>query len=213
MKYLYIDTSSAYLYTGIVEEDKLLIEKKKYLEHELSKESLYIVSEMFEEANLSVDDIDKIIVVNGPGSFTGIRIGLTFAKVYAWAKKIEITSISSLDAMAISTNISTNKVPMLNARRGYVYTGIYSKDNELLFDNSYIKLDEFMNSLNKLDDYKIISNDEEIELDKIEYNPNILEIVSYYKNKESINPHELNPNYLKKTAAEEAKDDNRDNEE
>ena len=212
MKYLYIDTSSAYLYTGIVEEDKLLIEKKKYLEHELSKESLYIVSEMFEEANLSVDDIDKIIVVNGPGSFTGIRIGLTFAKVYAWAKKIEITSISSLDAMAISTNISTNKVPMLNARRGYVYTGIYSKDNELLFDNSYIKLDEFMNSLNKLDDYKIISNDEEIELDKIEYNPNILEIVSYYKNKESINPHELNPNYLKKTAAEEAKDDNRDNE-
>ena len=213
MKYLYIDTSSAYLYTGIVEEDKLLIEKKKYLEHELSKESLYIVSEMFEEANLSVDDIDKIIVVNGPGSFTGIRIGLTFAKVYAWAKKIEVTSISSLDAMAISTNISTNKVPMLNARRGYVYTGIYSKDNELLFDNSYIKLDEFMNSLNKLDDYKIISNDEEIELDKIEYNPNILEIVSYYKNKESINPHELNPNYLKKTAAEEAKDDNRDNEE
>ena len=213
MKYLYIDTSSAYLYTGIVEEDKLLIEKKKYLGHELSKESLYIVSEMFEEANLSVDDIDKIIVVNGPGSFTGIRIGLTFAKVYAWAKKIEITSISSLDAMAISTNISTNKVPMLNARRGYVYTGIYSKDNELLFDNSYIKLDEFMNSLNKLDDYKIISNDEEIELDKIEYNPNILEIVSYYKNKESINPHELNPNYLKKTAAEEAKDDNRDNEE
>ena len=213
MKYLYIDTSSAYLYTGIVEEDKLLIEKKKYLEHELSKESLYIVSEMFDEANLSVDDIDKIIVVNGPGSFTGIRIGLTFAKVYAWAKKIEITSISSLDAMAISTNISTNKVPMLNARRGYVYTGIYSKDNELLFDNSYIKLDEFMNSLNKLDDYKIISNDEEIELDKIEYNPNILEIVSYYKNKESINPHELNPNYLKKTAAEEAKDDNRDNEE
>ena len=213
MKYLYIDTSSAYLYTGIVEEDKLLIEKKKYLEHELSKESLYIVSEMFDEANLSVDDIDKIIVVNGPGSFTGIRIGLTFAKVYAWAKKIEVTSISSLDAMAISTNISTNKVPMLNARRGYVYTGIYSKDNELLFDNSYFKLDEFMNSLNKLDDYKIISNDEEIELDKIEYNPNILEIVSYYKNKESINPHELNPNYLKKTAAEEAKDDNRDNEE
>lgn len=213
MKYLYIDTSSAYLYTGIVEEDKLLIEKKKYLEHELSKESLYIVSEMFDEANLSVDDIDKIIVVNGPGSFTGIRIGLTFAKVYAWAKKIEVTSISSLDAMAISSNISTNKVPMLNARRGYVYTGIYSKDNELLFDNSYFKLDEFMNSLNKLDDYKIISNDEEIELDKIEYNPNILEIVSYYKNKESINPHELNPNYLKKTAAEEAKDDNRDNEE
>lgn len=213
MKYLYIDTSSAYLYTGIVEEDKLLIEKKKYLEHELSKESLYIVSEMFEEANLSVDDIDKIIVVNGPGSFTGIRIGLTFAKVYAWAKKIEVTSISSLDAMAISSNISTNKVPMLNARRGYVYTGIYSKDNELLFENSYIKLDEFMNSLNKLDDYKIISNDEEIELDKIEYNPNILEIVSYYKNKKSINPHELNPNYLKKTAAEEAKDDSRDNEE
>ena len=101
MKYLYIDTSSAYLYTGIVEDNNLLIEKKEFLEHNLSKESLFIVSKMFEEANIKVDDIDKILVVTGPGSFTGIRVGLTFAKVYAWAKNIPIKILAMGNSIGV----------------------------------------------------------------------------------------------------------------
>ena len=213
MKYLYIDTSSAYLYTGIVEDNNLLIEKKEFLEHNLSKESLFIVSKMFEEANIKVDDIDKILVVTGPGSFTGIRVGLTFAKVYAWAKNIPIIGVSSLEAMAVSSDINTNKVPMLNARRECVYTAVYSKDNEEIFEPKHRKLSDFNKQLEKLDNYQIISNDEEITMDKIPYNPNILEIVNHFKDREETNPHELNPTYLKNTAAEEALNDSRDNEE
>ena len=213
MKYLYIDTSSAYLYTGIVEDNNLLIEKKEFLEHNLSKESLFIVSKMFEEANIKVDDIDKILVVTGPGSFTGIRVGLTFAKVYAWAKNIPIIGVSSLEAMAVSSDIDTNKVPMLNARRECVYTAVYSKENDVIFEPKHIKLSDFNNQLEKLDNYQIISNDEEITMDKIPYNPNILEIVNHFKDREETNPHELNPTYLKNTAAEEALNDSKDNEE
>ena len=50
-------------------------------------------------------------------------------------------------------------------------------------------------------------------MDKIPYNPNILEIVNHFKDREETNPHELNPTYLKNTAAEEALNDSRDNEE
>ena len=61
-----------------------------------------------------------------------------------------------------------------------------------------------MKEVKKLDKYEFISNDEfEEELKLESYNPNILKIVSHFKDKESINPHSVNPEYLKKTAAEE----------
>ena len=101
MRYLYIDTSSSFLYTAILEDEKVLSEIKEEYEQSLSKMALPRIVSMFEENNLRPDDIDKIIVVNGPGSFTGIRIGLTIAKVYAWSLNIPITTILSLEAMNI----------------------------------------------------------------------------------------------------------------
>ena len=77
MKYLYIDTSSSFLYTGIVENNKLLAEVKKEYGHNLSEFALQDIVSMMNNLNLTPKDIYKIIVVNGPGSFTGIRIGIT----------------------------------------------------------------------------------------------------------------------------------------
>jgi len=84
---------------------------------------------MFDKNDIAKDEITKIIVVNGPGSFTGIRIGVTIAKVYAWTLKIDITTITSLEAMALSSKSNTTyKVPMIDARRGYVFAGICQTD-------------------------------------------------------------------------------------
>ena len=102
MKYFYIDTSSSYLYTGVVEEDKVLYEIKEKLDNNLSTFSLYLIEDMFKKIGIVPKDINKIIVVNGPGSFTGVRIGVTIAKIWAWALKIPIITVSSLKAMAIS---------------------------------------------------------------------------------------------------------------
>ena len=205
MKYLYIDTTSNYLYTGIVDVDKILCEIKRRFNHDLSTMALSSIAEMFNKNGIKPNDIDKIILVNGPGSFTGCRIGITIAKVYAWTLNIPITVISSLEAMATSNLDYDFFVPVIDARRGYVYAGIYDKDGNSIMKDQYIKkilLETAANGMKS--NYTYITNDN-LELDGTVniYNPDILRIVTKYKEKEEINPHVIDANYLKLTEAEE----------
>ena len=210
MKILYIDTSSSYLYSAILDDTKVLAEVKKEFGTSLSEESLPEIAKLFERANLKPKDIEKIIVVNGPGSFTGIRIGITIAKTYAWALNLDIITISALEAMSISCEEETNHVPVIDARRGYVFAGIYDKDSNVIFKPKHILIEELDKELEKLDNYTIISNNELEHYNTIKYDPNISKIVERVKDRESINPHAVNPDYLKLTEAEESKlNDNR----
>lgn len=203
MTLFYIDTSTNYLYTGIVKDQSLLVERKLNLSHDLSTFAIDEVAKMFQELNLKVNDIDKIIVVSGPGSFTGIRIGMTLAKVYAYTLKKEITTITSLEAMAESTNFSGLVVPMIDARRGFVYSAIYDGNMEVL-PKQHISLEKLKLILYGLGkDYVFVSNDNFNDLETVSYDPDILKIVLKYQNKESISPHLVEPTYLKLTEAEE----------
>lgn len=206
MKYLYIDTSSSYLYSAIVEDKKLLSEIKKEFGQNLSEVALPEIVSMFEKNKLKAKDIDKIIVVNGPGSFTGIRIGVTIAKVYAWSLNIPITTITSLEAMSLSSKTKKAHIPMINARRGYVFAAVYDENNKEIIKPQHIKLEELLEKVKEIGNYEIITNDQFDSLKNTSsYSPDFLTIVSYFKDKESINPHAINPNYLKLTEAEESK--------
>ena len=202
MTIFYIDTTSSYLYTAIVKDNNLLIENKKNLGKNLSIETVSIVSNMFNEVHIKPNDINKIIVVNGPGSFTGIRIGVTLAKIMAWSLNIPILTITSMEAMAKSIKTDKLVVPIINARREACYAAIFDGDKKIL-EEKYLtieKLKMFLLGLNK--EYVFISNDSfpfEVE----GYNPDILRIVNFYQNRESLNPHLVNPLYLKLTEAEE----------
>ena len=198
----YIDTTSSYLYTAIVRDNNLLAEVKKDLGKNLSVEALSIVSDMFDSVNIKPNDIDKIIVVNGPGSFTGIRIGVTLAKIFAWTKNIPITTITSLEAMAKSIKTDKLIVPIINARREACYAAIYDGEKNIL-EGQYLtieKLKMFLIGLNR--EYVFVSSDK-FDFDVVGYDPDILNIANTYINKESINPHVVNPLYLKLTEAEE----------
>ncbi len=206
---LYIDTSSSYLYTGIVENGKIVVEIKKEYNHELSKTALPEIVSMFEDNAIEPKEINKIIVVNGPGSFTGIRIGITIAKVYAWSLKVPITTITSLEAMAMSSINDMIRVAIIDARREYCYASIIDQKDNFILKPVYIKYEELKEKLKDIGEYKIITNDKEkvpISASKWEsYNPDIAEIVAKFKNKKEVNPHAINPNYLKLTEAEESK--------
>ena len=211
MKILYIDTSSSYLYSAILEDTQVLAEVKKEFGTSLSEESLPEIANLFDKTDLKPKDIEKIIVVNGPGSFTGIRIGITIAKTYAWALKLDIIPISALEAMSISCEEDTYHVPVIDARRGYVFAGIYDKDSNIIFEPKHIRIEELDKELEKLDNYTIISNNELEHYNNIvKYDPNISKIVEKVKERDSINPHAVNPEYLKLTEAEESRlNDNR----
>ena len=205
MMCFYIDTTSNYLYTGISKDNLLLIERKLNLAHDLSTFALDEVRKMFLEVKVEPEDIDKIIVVNGPGSFTGIRIGVTIAKIYAYLLHKDIITVSSLEAMNVSNKEDKLHVPIINARRGYVFGAIYDKDN-IVLEEQYLtleKLNLFLMGLNK--DYVFISNDSFNDLETVKYDPDILKIINTYQNRDSINPHQVNPVYLKLTEAEENK--------
>ena len=203
MRILYIDTSSSYLYSAIVEDDHLLAEVQEEYGQSLSEVTLPRISELFEKTNLNPKDIDKIIVVNGPGSFTGIRIGLTIAKVYAWTLKLPITTIYSLEAMSISSKTNKVHVPMINARRGYVFAAAYDENQNIIVKPQHMKLEDLLKELESVGEYELISNDEFEGLEVSPYVPDMEKIVNTFKDKESINPHAVNPEYLKLTEAEE----------
>ena len=202
MKVFYIDTSSSYLYAGIAVDKFLVASIKKNFGKDLSKYTISEIAKLFQEASLEPEDIDKIIVVSGPGSFTGIRIGMTFAKIFAWSLKKDITTITSLDAMAL---VDTDKlvVPIIDARRGFVYTSIHEKD-KIILKNQYIKLDSLIAYLDNLKkEYLFVTNQDNFDLPSIKYDPDILKIINTYQDKPSINPHLVEPTYLKLTEAEE----------
>ena len=205
----YIDTSSPYLYAALYQNGEVINARKSFLSKDLSTFTVDEVSKMFSEAKIEPRDIKKIIVVNGPGSFTGIRIGITLAKLMAFCLNIPITTISSLEAMKES--ISTDKliVPILNARRNACYAAIYNGDN-CLQDGMYMtieKLNVMVMGLNK--DYVFVSNDK-FAFETEKYEPDFKKIIDKYKDRDVIPAHLVNPNYLKLTEAEEnrLKEDN-----
>lgn len=204
MKILYVDTSSDYLYSGIVINDTLVSECQEKLGKDLSKEALPRIISVFNKANIIPKDLDKIIVVTGPGSFTGIRIGVTIAKTIAWGFNIPIVPISGLTAMAISNKRAGYSMPLVDARRGFVYGALYDNDINPIIDDIHIPLDELTKKSHDYSPITVITNNEiETEYNISSYEPDILKIVTYFKNKEGLNPHMINPIYLKKTEAEE----------
>lgn len=209
MKILYLDTTSSYLYTAILEDNNIIAEIKEELGNNLSSYTLPRIQEMMYVKGISVDDLKKIICVNGPGSFTGIRIGLTIAKVLAWAKNIPIIPISSLEAMALSADGNYDFiVPAIDARRNYLYASIYDTKNKnfvmhekhVLSDTLNIALDSLVGSICYITNNQINANH-----DVQPYEPKIDKIVNEVKDRESVNPHSIDANYLKLTEADENK--------
>lgn len=206
MKILYLDTSSSFLYCAIAKEEKLIGCLKLDLQKDLSSLALSEIHNLFVSTSTIPSDIDKIIVVNGPGSFTGIRVGLTIAKTFAWSLKTEITTISSLEAMATSCDGDYDYfIPVIDARRGFVYAGIYDKEYNQILKDQYINLSVLKVTLDNLPGkYTFITNDSFSSIEPIQkYDPDFITIINTYKDCESLNPHEVDALYLKLTEAEE----------
>ena len=98
---LFIDTSLSDVSIALLKDNKILSSIHNNIPGEHSIYVTKYIEDLLKKTNISSKEVDEIVVVNGPGSFTGIRIGVTIAKVFAYLTKIRIVSITSLQARAI----------------------------------------------------------------------------------------------------------------
>lgn len=127
MKILAIDTSNHPLGIAVINNDKVIGEYITNMKKNHSIRVMPAIEALLQECELEPEDLAKIVVAKGPGSYTGVRIGVTIAKTLAWALKIPLVGVSSLAVSAASAGRYFNGYlsPLFDARRGQIYTGLY----------------------------------------------------------------------------------------
>jgi tRNA threonylcarbamoyl adenosine modification protein YeaZ len=139
MKTLFISTYNEIITIGLLFNDKLKVQKQEISSRNHSIYTVPLIDETLKEANINVHDLDEILVINGPGSFTGVRLGITVAKTLAYTLKIPIKEISSLEALSAS-NKENNKIVIISDSKGKYY-GIFA--NNKLIEMNYLADDDF----------------------------------------------------------------------
>ncbi|AIZ59283.1 tRNA (adenosine(37)-N6)-threonylcarbamoyltransferase complex dimerization subunit type 1 TsaB [Bacillus sp. FSL R5-0432] len=127
MTILAIDTSNHTLGIALVRDLTVIGESITYLKKNHSVRAMPTVEALMKECGVAPSELSKIVVAKGPGSYTGVRIGVTIAKTLAWTLSIPISAVSSLEALAANGQYFDGYIsPLFDARRGQVYTGLYT---------------------------------------------------------------------------------------
>ena len=200
---LFLDTSSKKMVVYLIKDNTILY--KKYMES-LNDHASYLVpfiDEALKGNGLETKEINKIYVVNGPGSFTGTRIGVTVAKTLAFSNNINVIPVSSLKQYIFSKTNYDYYVSIIVDKNNRLYYGIYDKDYNDIITDKYSTREIFDKDISKLSGNTIYISDKEVdEVNTTTQELNILKLMNYYKDKE-VGAHHLKPNYLKKIDAEE----------
>ncbi|MCC9090171.1 MULTISPECIES: tRNA (adenosine(37)-N6)-threonylcarbamoyltransferase complex dimerization subunit type 1 TsaB [Bacillus] len=127
MTILAIDTSNHTLGIALVRDFAVIGESITYLKKNHSVRAMPTVEALMKECGVAPSELSKIVVAKGPGSYTGVRIGVTIAKTLAWTLSIPISAVSSLETLAANGQYFDGWIsPLFDARRGQVYTGLYT---------------------------------------------------------------------------------------
>lgn len=201
MKCLFIDTSNSFINIYIVKDDSVLVYKKVETLRDMANTIMPLIREAFNEIDFNIKDVDKIFVTIGPGSFTGVRVGITVAKTIAWGLSIDVYPISTLEYLSSIDTKYSRIMPIIDARRGNVFTSVYDNYLNKLEDEKLIGYED----INKDEDTLVVSYDGVYE--STISNVDIIKLINKHLDDKAINPHKLVPNYLKKTEAEEKLND------
>lgn len=221
MTILGIDTSNKALGVVLGEDEKVISSYYSQASKNHSETLMPAIDFCVKENKLSPKDLTKIIVAQGPGSYTGLRIGVTCAKTLSWTLNIPLYSVSSLACLAKNIQETDSLIiPFMDARRGFMYTGAYKYDHDRLvnvIDDQYISFADWVTQLEKYKENIIFIGEELGKLEEImtEYvkqhefkivikpsDPSVmLELDSLLNEVEDVDA--FVPTYLKKVEAEE----------
>lgn len=183
---LFIDTHSKNVLIILFKDGKIMVKNDVESKNKHSEITMPTIIKTLEEGEINVHDLNLIIVVNGPGSFTGERIAVTIAKTLSYTLDIPIKVIDSLTPMALSIK-AKEKIVSLEDKNG-AFIGIFDENNN--------KKEEFK-YLNK-SDYEIFKGKNKVvnECD-IDYE----EVFKYVDTLKSEKPHSVKPLYIKGISA------------
>lgn len=162
MKILAIDTSSKICSVSILEDNTLIIEKHNNDEKTHSQKLLPLIDLTLKEANLTLSDINLLACCQGPGSFTGIRIGISTVKAFADVKQIPIIGVTSLESLAYNIKENSLIATIIDAKNENVYFSMFE-----LVNNSYTQIiepisDNIHNVINKINSLSISNNSKKL---------------------------------------------------
>lgn len=156
MNILAIDTSTSVLGVGLASEETIIGEYVTNIKRNHSTRVLPAIEFMLDDVGYTLQDIDKIVVAEGPGSYTGLRIGVTIGKTLAWTLQIPLSGVSSLQVMAASGRYFPGYVsPLMDARRGNVFTGLYRYEEDKLvqvIEDQHISAEDWARRLTSYDE-------------------------------------------------------------
>ena len=133
MKILAFETSAKAASVALMERGKLLGEAYQNTGLTHSQTLMVMAEDLLKACNLIPKDVEAVAVAAGPGSFTGVRIGVAAAKGFAWGAELPCYGVSTLEAMARNLGVYQGYVvPAMDARRSQVYTAIFHAEKGVL---------------------------------------------------------------------------------
>ena len=161
---LLIDTSAKYLAVGLSKNGKVIASTQYEAWQKQSELTIGEIDRLFKITNINPKDITRIVVTNGPGSYTGIRIGLTIAKVYSTTRNIPLCLVSSLNMLSGARD---KKIALIDARSKRAYIGIY-QDGKPLIEDKVLTLEEIKQLINEYQDFEIVGDAHLLDKNKVE---------------------------------------------
>ncbi|NLL18242.1 MAG: tRNA (adenosine(37)-N6)-threonylcarbamoyltransferase complex dimerization subunit type 1 TsaB [Clostridia bacterium] len=131
MQVLAIESATNVAGLALVAEETVIAEATLNTGKTHSQRLMPMLARLLDEAELQLEELDGIVVSGGPGSFTGLRIGMATAKGLAYAVQKPLVTVSTLDSLALNCTGRTELIcPILNARRNEVYSAVYRVSSE-----------------------------------------------------------------------------------
>ena len=163
MKILAFETSAKAASVALMEEGKLLGEAYQNTGLTHSQTLMVMAEDLLKACNLTVKDVEAVAVAAGPGSFTGVRIGVAAAKGFAWGGELPCYGVSTLEAMARNLGVYQGYVvPAMDARRSQVYTAVFhAQKGELcrIEEDMAISLEELKGKIKNLEESVFLVGD------------------------------------------------------
>ena len=210
MKVLAFDTSSKALSLAILEDKQVLAETTINIKKNHSITLMPAIDFLMASLDWTPKDLDRIVVAEGPGSYTGLRIAVATAKTLAHTLNIELVGMSSLLAL-VPRQQEGLLVPLMDARRNNVYAGFYENAKPVM-PEAHLSFAEVLEKVTDAEQVTFVGEVgpfvEQIQeqLPQASYQeslPNAANLALWAWDKKADSLHDFVPNYLKRVEAEE----------